>query len=247
MKGHTEMVTLGMEIRRVHRQIDRYGYAVTTDEEIGFSAVARKHIASVYFTDEVLSVESDPSTFPPNRLRARDVLRYTWPGSAQWPLLAKFDDVSLTTPIGLAGEHPHGKRRTYSRVDCLADPLFATLIEKQLSLTAPPDRQKRGTFSVNLLRTHTDVVKSLHQDGEQYVIIYVVDRDAEGGETSLHSLGSPHKKVFAAELRPGEMLIFRDAEFLHTASPIRPAAGNNLARRDVLICTVDYPETHPLA
>lgn len=234
------------EIRRVHEQIDRHGYAVTTDEGIGFSTVARKHIASVYFTDEVLSVESDPNTFPPDRLRARDVLRYTWPGSSQTPLLAECDDVSLTTPAGLAGEHPHGRRRTYSRVDCLADPLFTTLITKQLSLTSPSDRQQRGTFSVNLLRTHTDVVKSLHQDGEQYVIIYVVDKDAEGGETSLHSLESPHEKLFAADLRPGEMLIFRDAEFLHTASPIRPTADGNLARRDVLICTVDYPETHPL-
>lgn len=227
------------EIRRIHERLGRHGYAVTTDDRIGFSEVARKHIATTYFTDEVLSVESDPDTFPPDRLRARDVLRYAWPEAAAAPRFEEDDDIGITTPAGLIGEHPHGKRRVYGRVECLADPLFATLVEKGLGLTVPADRQEQGIFSVDLLRTHTDVVKGLHQDGKQYVIIYVVDKDATGGETSLHSLESPHEKVFGVELRVGDMLVFRDADFLHTVSPIQPVAGASMARRDVLICTVD--------
>jgi hypothetical protein len=46
-------------------------------------------------------------------------------------------------------------------------------------------------------------------------------------------------------LQPGEFVIFDDSRFKHSASPlVNPPGGE--ARRDVLVCTVNYADTYPL-
>jgi hypothetical protein len=49
--------------------------------------------------------------------------------------------------------------------------------------------------------------------------------------------------VFEQQLNPGDIIIFEDKRFKHDASPLaNPLDGS--ARRDALVCTVDYQDTY---
>ena len=45
------------------------------------------------------------------------------------------------------------------------------------------------------------------------------------------------------QLNPGELMIFEDRRFKHGATPLTPPPGGR-AKRDVLVCTVDFPTTY---
>ena len=64
-----------------------------------------------------------------------------------------------------------------------------------------------------------------------------------GAESYLYNSDNPEKRIFFGTLRPGEILIFKDSDFLHGATPLAPWA-NQSTRRDAMVCTVDYPSTY---
>ncbi|MER6797133.1 2OG-Fe dioxygenase family protein, partial [Amycolatopsis mediterranei] len=136
-------------------------------------------------------------------------------------------------------------RREYARTPVAHDPLFASWIRAALGLIPEGRRQLRGTFGVNLFRTFTNVVTRPHADGEEFVFVYVVDRAGAGAETSLFRPGAPGTAVHTQRLEPGQLIVFEDARFLHTASPLIAPDGGR-ARRDALVCTVDHPQTYGL-
>ena len=219
----------------IHKKINEEGYALTNDVDLGLGKLVREHIHSTYFTQEHL--HRYPFDIPADRERARDVVRYGWRGDGV--VLTEHDTVAIDS----RGDQPF--RREFERVELLADDHFRAWIATALSLVPTDRRQPRGTFGVNLFRTHTQVVTKPHQDEEEYILIYVLERVGNGAESELYRVGCDETEHHST-LEPGDLIIFRDDEFKHTASPlVRPADGRE-AHRDALVCTVNYPFTYRL-
>jgi hypothetical protein len=225
---------------RVWAALASQGYALTTEDEIGLPDKFRDNFSQTYFTNA--HIRHDPGDWPADRQRARDVIRYWWrDGDLR---LEEHDTIALTDRAGIPG------RREHSRVRLLEDPQAEDLIRTLLRL-APPDRRRgTGTFGVNLFRTFTDVVTKPHHDNEEFVILYVLDRQGEGAESYLYKPeditpeGEPTSEpVLQHQLNPGDILIFDDAHFMHGATPLQALPGG-ASRRDVLVCTVDHPGTY---
>lgn len=228
--------SVGAETLRVlWKRLRTEGFVVTTDNELGIARAVREHIHGTYFTaDHLRRYEFD---IPADRERARDVVRYAWTGEPE-PELAEHHTIAIDS----RGDQP--LRREFERVRLLDDPLWHRWISTVLSLVPPAARQRRGTFGVNLFRTHTDVVTRPHRDYEEYVLIHVLERHGTGAETVLYGKDSDHV-VLRRTLEPGDLVIFRDEDFRHTATPlIDPSAGP--AHRDAVVCTVNYAHTYPL-
>lgn len=226
------------ELRRVHQNITQYGYAVTTEWDIGFPLKCAKNLRETYFDGEKL--RCDPGDWPHDRERARDVVLYKWDDGRL--ILEEYGTIAIRDRSGIMGE------RVHKRIELLGDRHARDLIEAFLSLVPEGQRQRKGTFGINLFRTHTDVVTKPHQDMEEYIIIYVLDRVGDGAESYLYKRNEQRadkvgERVLMRQLQPGELIIFRDSKFMHGATPLRPPRRER-AKRDVLVCTVDYPTTY---
>lgn len=228
------------ELRAVHRSLTDDGYALTTEWDIGLPAECRKNLRATYFDGGQL--RCDAGDQPADRERARDVVLYEWKDGEL--ALEEYADITIRDRSGIKGE------RIHKRIELLQDQQFAELIRTFLSLVPENRRQQRGTFGINLFRTHTDVVTRRHRDDEEFIILYVLDREGDGAESYLYR----HDKekadsteggelVFWKQLNSGDLLIFDDSRFKHGATPLKPAHDGR-ARRDVVICTVDYPATY---
>jgi hypothetical protein len=221
------------DIKHIWEDILGLGYATVTDSMLGLPEDFRDKFSWTYFNDEVL--HSDVPDIPVDRKRARDVIYYEWNDSGLD--LSEYENILIKNRGNIPGERKH------SRVLLLENHYARNLIGAFLSLIPAEVRQDRGTFGVNLFRTFTQVVTRPHQDNEEYIIIYVLDKIGEGAESYLYSSDNPEKLIFSATLHPGEMLIFKDNLFLHGATRLVPPPGGH-AQRDALVCTVDYPATY---
>lgn len=221
-------------------ELARQGYALTTDRSIGLAEKFRQNFCETYFNPWTL--RHDEGDWPADRQRARDVIRYRWQDDVLD--LREHDVITITDRAGISGKREH------SRVLLLADPQGEELVRSLLQLVPPDRRQPDSTFGVNLFRTFTDVVTKPHHDDEEFVIMYVLDRHGDGAESYLYAPGdithngevlAPPK--FRRQLNPGDIIIIEDEKFKHGATPlINPPGGT--ARRDVLVCLVDYWETY---
>jgi hypothetical protein len=219
------------------------GYALTTDEEIGLPDKFRDNFRQTYFTDA--HIRHDPGDWPVDRKRARDVIRYSWRDGELG--LEEHDTVAITDRAGIPG------RREHSRVRLLKDPQAKEFVSTLLSLVPPLQRKPTGTFGVNLFRTFSDVVTKPHRDNEELIILYVLDRQGEGAESYLYDPGDVTDEgqvigdpVLWQQLNPGDIMIFDDARFMHGATPLQ-ALPDGTSGRDVLVCTVDSPDTYLMA
>jgi hypothetical protein len=195
----------------------------------------RPHVSRRYFNDLVL--DGDHPAVHKDRDRARDVIRYSW--SSDRLVLREHDAVEIRNRSGFVGS------RNVARVMLLTDPLMATWVSTALAVVPPHLRQEEGTFGVNFLRTRTMVVSGPHQDEEEYVLVYVVDKHGGGAETTLHNVADPERVAYRVTLEPGDFLIFRDSTFLHNVSPLT-AVDSSPTRRDAMVCTVNYRDTYEL-
>jgi hypothetical protein len=216
------------------------GCAFAAEEKIGLSGEFRESFLETYFNDEVL--RHDPGDWPVDRMRARDVIGYEWRDDGLH--LREHETVTITDRAAIPGKREH------ERVWLLDDPDGEKLVRAFLSLVPPDRRQRDGTFGINLFRTFTNVVTKPHRDGEEFVILYVLDRIGGGAESHLYAAGDDATGLYAAikpvlshQLNPGEILIFDDERFIHDASPLEPLTDGT-AQRDVLVCTVDYQSTY---
>jgi hypothetical protein len=220
--------------------LSRQGYALTSDESVGLAEKFRPNFSQAYFNEWTL--HHDEGDWPADRLRARDVIRYQWhEGSLT---LQRHDAITITDRAGISG------RREHRRVELLDDPQALDLIRAFLELVPPGRRQPDGTFGVNLFRTFTNVVTKPHHDDEEFIIVYVLDRVGDGAETYLYHPAdvSDDGEIKAApilrqRLDPGDIIIFDDKAFKHGATPLTNPVGGT-ARRDALVCTVDYRDTY---
>lgn len=226
------------DIYHVWQSLRLQGYTVTDDESIGLPAQFREHFSQTYFNEETL--RHDKGDWPIDRKRARDVIRYYWFESDLE--LEEHDRITITNRAGIAGEREH------RRIPLLKDALGAALARALLHLVPVERRQPDGTFGVNMFRTYTNVVKSPHHDNEEFIILYVLDRMGSGAESYLYEVTANGEAaptpVLEQQLNPGQILIFEDKRFLHGATPLEPPPGEVTARRDALVCTVDYRTTY---
>jgi hypothetical protein len=216
------------------------GYLVTSDREIGLSDNFRTDFLANYFNRGLL--RHDDGDMPVDRERARDVVQYRWRDDGLH--MREHETITITDRADIAGKREH------TRVWLLDDPQAADLVGTLLGLVPPERRQDNGTFGVNLFRTFTKVVTKPHHDKEEFIVLYVLDRVGDGAESYLYLPGDVTGEgrplanpVFRRQLDPGDILMFEDKRFKHGATPLeRPAGGE--ARRDVLVCTVDYESTY---
>ena len=228
------------DLDRVWAALVDQGYALTSEDEIGLPEKFRLNFRATYFNNRVL--RHDPGDWPIDRKRARDVIRYQWrDGGLQ---VQEHETIALTDRAGIAGKRDH------SRVRLLDDPQAEELVRTFLGLVPPNQRQVDGTFGVNLFRTFTNVVTKPHHDHEQFVMLYVLHRIGGGAETYLYNSGDVTEQgeptaesVLRHQLSPGEIIIFEDKRFKHGATPLEAPFGRR-ARRDALVCTVDYRDTY---
>jgi hypothetical protein len=230
--------TPAAELRKVHQSIIHHSYARTTERGIGLPLKCGKNIRETYF--EGGQLRCDKGDMPPDRERARDVILYEWSNGKL--TLSEYETIAIRDRSGIKGE------RIHKRINLLGDPQARELIETLLGLVPEHLRRARGTFGINLFRTHTDVVTKPHQDDEEFIILYVLHRDGEGAESYLYERDEAAsdkigKRVLYEQLNPGDLMIFQDRQFMHGAEPLEPPHGGK-AQRDVLICTVDYPTTY---
>ena len=228
------------ELRLVHQSITDKGYALTTEWDIGLPPKCAKELRENYFDNGQLRCDNGDQ--PADRERARDVILYEWKDGGL--TLREYGTIAIRDRSEIKGE------RIHKRIELLRDEQFRDVIKTFISLVPEDRRQQKGTFGINLFRTHTDVVTKPHRDDEEFIIIYVLDREGDGAESYLYrhdrqKMGSAEngEKVFWKQLNSGDLLIFDDSQFKHGATPLTPPPGGR-AKRDVLICTVDYPTTY---
>ncbi len=228
------------ELRRVQRKIAEDGYALTTEWDIGLPVKCAKNLQGTYFDGGWL--RHDEGDRPHDRERARDVILYEW--NDEELTLEEYKNIAIWNRSDIKGE------RIHKRIELLQDRHARELIETFLSLVPEDRRQRRGTFGINMFRTHTDVVSKPHQDKEEFIILYVLGREGDGAESYLYKYdeqemgaGEVGEQVLRKQLNAGDLLIFEDSKFKHGATPLIPPPGGR-ATRDVLVCTVDCPTTY---
>jgi len=232
---------LGLDGREdLWSELDSRGYVVTSDRSLGLPEKFRQNFSETYFNEQTL--RHDEGDWPVDRVRARDVISYTWDEGLF--SLQQHDVITITDRAGIPGKREH------ARVELLNDPAAEELVRAFLELVPPERRRPKGTFGVNLFRTFTNVVTKPHHDNEEFIILYVLDRVGDGAETYLYHpedvtdegqiMADP---VLWQQLNPGDIIIFEDKRFKHGATPlVNPDDGQ--AQRDALVCTVDYSGTY---
>jgi 2OG-Fe dioxygenase len=230
----------GGGLNDIWASLAEYGYGLTSDQALALPEKFRENFLQTYFNDQVL--HHDDGDIPVDRQRARDVIEYRWHDGE--PELEEHETITITNRAGIPGKRDH------TRVMLLGDAQAKDLIIRLLSLVPPSRRQAKGTFGINLFRTFTDVVTKPHHDDEEFIILYVLDRIGEGAESYLYRPddvspeGEPlAEPFFSQQLNPGQILVFEDKTFKHGANELVSVLGGT-AQRDVLVCTVDYPETY---
>ena len=235
----TSVSNSASELRRVHENVTRHGFALTTEWDIGLPLKCGKNLQETYFNGGQL--RHDDNDQPPDRERARDVILYEWNDGKL--TLEEYETIAIWDRSEIKGE------RIHKRIELLQDPQARELIEAFISLVPEDRRQQRGTFGVNLFRTHTKVVTKPHRDMEDLIILYVLGREGDGAESYLHEYDERAaaeevgKQVLRKQLNPGDLMIFDDRRFKHGATPLTTPPGGR-AKRDVLVCTVDLPTTY---
>jgi hypothetical protein len=219
--------------QRIWDSLSKQGYALTDLSELGLAEKFCENFKGSYFVEGV--IRHDEGDWPVDRLRARDVVCYEWDESGG-PVVEEYERVTITDRADIPGERHH------SRVRLLADSQARELIKALLRMVPPGRRDTRGTMGINLFRTFTNVVTKPHRDDEKYIITCVIDRVGEGAETYLYRNGEEEPEL-RQQLNPGQVIIFEDAIFRHGATPLVAPPGET-ARRDAIICTIDYWDTY---
>lgn len=234
-------LTQSSAMARVRDEISLQGYAITSEWDVGLPDKCAWEFLNNYFNRGEL--RHDQGDFPVDRERARDVIQYEWDGDEL--TLEEYETIVIHDRSGIKGD------RIHKRIELLQNPVARQLVEMFIRMVPEDRRRPRGTFGVNMFRTHTDVVTKPHQDDEEFIFLYVLDRDGDGAVSYLYDndgTGRPGvaddaEPLMSQQLNPGELMVFEDARFKHGATPLVPPKTGQ-AKRDVLVCTIDYPSTY---
>ena len=220
-------MSLAKTLERVQADVRDHHWSIVTEAELGMRGLARTIVERLY-TPEALPPEGDTRGPVGDRYRAKDFCVY-------W-------DIGDYRSLQRAPEGPgwigvDDRARTVHRVDFVGCPGCESLIRAQLAFIPPELQQPAGTWGVHTFRSFSNVVDSPHKDDFEYGLVYVLDRIGDGGVSYL--LANDQSTVLLEhQLQPGEMLIFKDSEFFHGATPLE---GDD-RRRDALVIQINAPE-----
>jgi len=218
-----------MDYERAHADMRERGFTLTSEDELGFPGLRFAILAEI-FRPDVLIPAGDSSGPVPDRWRAKDFLHYEWGPDGQACTLRETSDDRFAR-LGVPG-------RPAPRLHWMNVPGGAQMAAAQLALIPPGARHERGTWGVHAFRSFSDVVNARHQDGFEYGITYVLDRVGEGAVSYLYTYPGD-EQVLDRQLQPGEILLFRDRDFTHGATPLE---GTTAKFRDALVIQFDAPE-----
>jgi hypothetical protein len=201
-------------LMRVHEDVLRQGWALTTATEMGLDTAG---------TREALAPALAPDPRGPGKQQALDVVTYERDGAHLLVAEAESNDI---------GGVPGG----ISRCWLIGPPGGAAapagdLVARAVLRMAPVSlRRAAGRMSATFLRYGPGAEANAHQDkfGDM-VVIWVLDRDGDGGQSFL--LTPDREDALRRTLAVGEMLIFRDEMFLHGVTAMRGEG----ASRDALV------------
>lgn len=212
-----------------------HGYVVLGEADLGLTRENRDDILEQFFRREGVLAPETPGVTPATRLRARDKVDY-FRRDAYHVNMRPSESIALTTPLGLPGNHLHGVRREFNRVDALGNDACRTLLHSVLEGIPYRHRFSEGEFALNFFRTSGDVVEGFHRDGARYFFVYVLDKTGDGAETQLKHTQSG-EIVFRTTLWPGQIVIVDDERYQHYVTPLIDAGTH----RDAIVGMVYYP------
>ena len=208
----------------LHGDVRDRSFTVTSDTELGFPGLHQVILAAL-FRDDVLIPRPDVSGPVPTRYRIKDTMHYRRGPGDEITVEEFASDAAALVRL------EHVPRFRFLDIPGCRGFAAALLTE----LIPPELRHGAGTLGVHAFRSFGQVVDKPHQDGFEYGITYVLDRTAGGGESYLHACPAGGL-VLSRQLGPGEILFFRDADFLHGATDI------DGGHRDALVIQFDAPE-----
>ena len=226
------------ELRRIWQGVAEQGYSLTTDWDIGLPLRFRKDFRELYYDRGQLRADIEDGA---TREFARDVVLYEWTEGRL--RLEEYETIAITDRSEIKGE------RIHKRIETLRDPRPRDLIVQLLSLVPPERRRTRGTFGIDFSRNYSYPVSKPHHYGEEFIIIYVLERIGDGAETYLYRRyyakddQEDGELVLRKQLNAGDILIFDDSLFKHGITSLESPPGET-AMRDTIVCTVDYPTTY---
>lgn len=215
------------ELERLRRQLAARGWALTSCDELELHGM-HERIAAAFFAEGKLGPEVPG--FPVNRLHSRDVVDYRRTGER----LIFEERTDTTSPPVLNMK----ARREYKRAHVLSDEACTDFVSAVLNAVPPSEALTHGGISIDFVRTFDDLVAKRHQDGGRFVAILVVTREARGAVTSMYALGDPDETVVELTLYPGDILILRDTDFIHDATPLRPRYAGDSPYRDAVLLLI---------
>jgi hypothetical protein len=200
---------------RVHEDVLRQGWALTSATEMGLDSAAAK---------TALSPALAPDPHGAGKMKALDVVTYERDGAHL--MVAEAQSTAIAGVPGVSARcylvrKPDGTPGT---------PMGDLAARAALQMVPASLRRASGRMSATYLRYGPGAEATAHRDkfGDM-VVIWVLDREGDGGESFL--LTPSHEDVFRRSLMPGEMVIFADELFLHGVTPMRGEG----ASRDALI------------
>ena len=118
------------ELRIVQQKLTDYGYALTTEWDIGLPPKCAKALRETYFDSGHL--RCDEGDRPADRERARDVILYEWKDGDL--TLDEYHTIAIRDRSEIKGE------RIHKRIETLRDEQFKDIVKTLLSLV-PEGRQ----------------------------------------------------------------------------------------------------------
>jgi|GEM_PF-2270456 len=245
---------LPADLNKVREQLALKHFAILDDEILGeFGTIFRTHLLDGYFNNPSV-VRAHEHDVPRDRKRARAVARVAFLDSGT--IISGQDIIYLTQPGVYLGEHTTNavhhnpdpaiiRPKEYSKIEIFKDPWLLQFISHLNELIPEQERALTTTFGINAFRTHSDVVSKPHQDGVNYVVVYVVDIKGNTPRTRLypidHISGTPNERPkISKQLQPGQLIIFKDSQYRHYTSALTSYTSED-PQRDVMVFTADYP------
>lgn len=134
--------------------------------------------------------------------------------------------------------------REYEEVDdlLLENETFTKMCQEFLDRT---DLSEKDVIEVHQIRFHcrknakAPAPEGVHQDGFDYIGIYVVESDNhKGGEVLLFE-NKTDDPFFSKAFEPGEFVVLNDKKLFHNAAPLIPTENNEDGHWDIFVLTAN--------
>ena len=181
-----------------------------------------------------------PDDYAEDRLRSRAYSRFRYSDSGQLERLTKKDFMQAKEINNFVGD----VERTYEEIsdDLLGNIIFLKMFEEFNDRT---DLKEDSVIEAHQIRWHCKrkvkepAPEGTHQDGFDYIAIFMVDTyNVDGGEILLYE-GLEDAPCFKKRLENGEFVVLNDKKLFHNAAPLVPTANKEDGHWDVFVLTAN--------